>query len=228
LAGASAPADQGLRLANREKTERRGRVFWLTASVAIAFLLIALLFMSIWRQPETVALQTDRPAAPAAPEALTAPPAQAAPAAQAGPAVPEPEPILLNFVQDRESHHYRVNKTAGRILIIAGLVANGYPDRRSFIRIKGALRDSRQEVVAERQAFAGNYLTEEELSDLPMPEILARLALKGGKDNANVNVPPGQAVPFMLVFDRLPDDLAAYVLEPVGSVPAGPGQGNPG
>jgi hypothetical protein len=160
-----------------------------------------------------VALQSG--AAPASP--VNPPPAAVS---QAPAPTSTDEPLKLNFVQDQESHHYRVNKLAGRVLIITGQVINGYPQRRNFIRVKGSLKDSRGEVVASRQVFAGNYLTEDDLINLPMPEILARLALKGGQDNSNVNVPPNKAVPFMLVFDRLPEDLSAYVLEPVGSSPA--------
>jgi hypothetical protein len=202
---------------NLEKDSRRSRIFFLVAAVIIAFLVIGLLIMSIWRDPQTVALQTSERSVPPARAATSAP----APGAQS-PANLE-EPLKLNFVQDQESHHYRVNKTAGRILIITGQVTNGYLDRRSFIRLKGSLKDSRGEVVAERQVYAGNYLTEEELVNLPMPEILARLALKGGQNNSNVNVPPNKAVAFMLVFDRLPEDLAAYILEPISSTPAGQG-----
>jgi hypothetical protein len=192
-------------------------------AVVIAFLVIGLLFLSIWRKPASIALQTpDLPPTPSQKQgAVTDPKTRPSPPK-------EPERLLLDFVQDRESHHYRVNKSAGRVLIITGLVTNGYPHPRSFIRIKGSLRDSRDEVVAERQVFAGNYLTEDELINLPMPEILARLALKGGQDNDNVRVPPQKAIPFMLVFDRLPDDLAAYILEPVGSVPTDSSPTNPG
>jgi hypothetical protein len=200
------------RLSSLEKKSGGNRVYFLIAAVIIAFLVVGLLFMSIWRKPDTVALQT--------PEAKDGVPATEA-KGQKDEAFPaKTERIALDFVQDQEIHHYRDNKTAGKVLIITGQIKNGYPEPRSFIRIKGSLMNERDEVVAERQVFAGNYLTEEEIVNLPMPEILARLALKGGQDNANVNVPPRKNVHFMLVFDRLPEDLAAYILEPVGSVPA--------
>jgi hypothetical protein len=186
----------------------------LSAAVIIAFLIIGVLILSIVRKPGEVALQTPGRPAPAAPSAMKTP---------NNPTPNPPDETTLaskiNFVQDQESHHYRVNQNAGRLLIISGRVTNGYPTARSFIRIKGSLKNGAGEVVATRQVYAGNYLTEDELINLPMREILARLALKGGQDNANVNVPPNQAVGFMLVFDRLPDDLAEYILEPAGSNP---------
>jgi hypothetical protein len=197
--------------------------------VVIAFLVIGLLIMSVWQKPQPVALQTPNKPSGSEPRATPgAPPANQVAQNPGLNNAPVKEPIRLNFVQDQESHHYRVNKTAGRILIITGQVTNGYPQRRSYLRIKGSLKDSRGEVVAERQVYAGNYLTEDDLINSPMPEILASLAIKGGQDNSNVNVPPNKAVPFMLVFDRLPDELSAYILEPVGSSPADQRPGQPG
>jgi hypothetical protein len=221
------PLDDGSsprpRLSNREKSGRRERIFLLAAAVIIAFLVIGLLFMSIWREPGTTALQTpDEPTAQAGQPAKNSAGQGQTHSLDRPPVEERP---LIDFVQDRESHHYRDNKTSGRVLIITGIVTNGYDHPRSFVRVKGSLKDSQEKVVAERQVYAGNYLTEDELINLPIPEILARLALKGGANNSNVNVAPQQSIPFMLVFDRLPEDLAAYVLEPVSSVPATQSQG---
>ncbi|MDR1041127.1 MAG: zinc-ribbon domain-containing protein [Deltaproteobacteria bacterium] len=127
----------------------------------------------------------------------------------------------LNFSKDLTTHHYRSNSEAGNILIVTGRVENRFPDRRSYIKVKAVLKNSQGTVVAERDAFAGNYLTENELTTLPMSEILARLALRGGQNSSNINIAPGSSVPFMLVFDKLPPDLAEYVVECVSSTPAG-------
>jgi hypothetical protein len=127
----------------------------------------------------------------------------------------------LTFSRDLTTHHYRSNAEAGSILIVTGRVENHFPDRRSYIKVKAVLKDTRGTVVAEREAFAGNYLTETELTTLPISEILARLALRGGQNSANINILPGSSVPFMLVFDKLPKDLAEYVVECVSSTPAG-------
>jgi hypothetical protein len=127
----------------------------------------------------------------------------------------------LNFSKDMTTHHYRSNSEAGNILIVTGRVENHFSDRRNYIKVKAVLKNSQGTVVAERDAFAGNYLTETELTTLPMNEILARLALRGGQNSSNINVAPGSSVPFMLVFDKLPADLAEYVVECVSSTPAG-------
>jgi hypothetical protein len=127
----------------------------------------------------------------------------------------------LIFTKEQTTHHYRSNEKHGNILIITGRITNEYSDPRSFIKVKAILKNSKGTVVAEREAFAGNYLNEADLISLPMNEILTRLAIRGGQSSANINVAPGSSIPFMLVFDKLPDDLAEYVVEAVGSTPSG-------
>ncbi|MDR2459718.1 MAG: zinc-ribbon domain-containing protein [Deltaproteobacteria bacterium] len=127
----------------------------------------------------------------------------------------------LYFSADQTTHHYRANDKAGDILIITGRMTNGYDHPRSFIKVKAILKNSAGTVVAEREAFAGNYLTEGELVSLSMQDILTRLAIKGGQNSSNINVNPGSSIPFMLVFDKLPPDLAEYVVVPVSSAPTG-------
>jgi hypothetical protein len=115
---------------------------------------------------------------------------------------------LLYFAPEQTNHHYRSNDKSGNILIIVGRMTNGYDSPRSFIKVKGVLKNSKGVVVAERESYAGNYLTEAELISLPMSEILTRLAIRSGQNSSNINVAPGSTIPFMLVFDKLPSDLA--------------------
>jgi hypothetical protein len=134
----------------------------------------------------------------------------------------------LNFKEDETSHFIRTNLTSGKLLIITGRITNGYHDRRSFIRVRGVLKNPDGVVEAERQSYAGNYLSETELTSLPINEILSRLAIKGGQNGLNVNLEPGQSISFMLVFDKIPEDLVnyEYVVDVVSSTPSGPPTGN--
>lgn len=111
----------------------------------------------------------------------------------------------------------RKNKLAGQILIITGRAENNYPESRSFIQIKASLKDHAGNILAERLAYCGNILTEDELVNLPINEILARLAIKAGQNNANIDVPSGQSAPFMLVFDNVPESLDSYIVEALSS-----------
>lgn len=126
----------------------------------------------------------------------------------------------ITFTRDSQNYYLRPNKEAGQILIITGMVRNGYPEPRSYIRLRGHLLASDGTSLAERFIFAGNIISEEDLKNLPPSEILTRLSIKGGQDGRNMNIPPGAEIPFMIVFDKLPDGMAEYRVDPVGSSPA--------
>jgi hypothetical protein len=124
--------------------------------------------------------------------------------------------IRVAFLSERSSHHYVQNTEAGTLLVLIGEVQNNDDKPISYIRLKGILNDRQENVIAERQVFAGNVLTEDELKTLPVQQILRILSLRSGQSGSNVNVPPGQSIPYMVVFDRLPPDPGMYLLEPIG------------
>jgi len=125
----------------------------------------------------------------------------------------------IGFTKKGQAHHYRTNSVDGEILIITGTVKNNYPEARSYIRLRGHLLSAEGQTMADRFAYAGNVLSENELLTLPIREISARLNLKGGQDRRNINVPPGGELPFMLVFNNLPEGMASYRIDPQGSEP---------
>lgn len=63
------------------------------------------------------------------------------------------------------------------------------------------------------------FCLRKKLNALPMVEMLAKLGLKGGQNNLNMNIKPEQEVPFMLVFHNLPEGLDQYRIDTVGSDP---------
>jgi predicted Zn finger-like uncharacterized protein len=110
-------------------------------------------------------------------------------------------------------HFFRQNESEGQLLIITGLAKNQYDDPRSYIRLKGLLHDAKGKVLAEKMIYCGNILSEEQLMSLPMDEIDKALNVRDGENGANVNVPPGGSVQFMVVFSQIPNDLAEYAVE---------------
>jgi predicted Zn finger-like uncharacterized protein len=122
--------------------------------------------------------------------------------------------------KDNLKHFYRRNEKEGELLIITGRVRNSYPKPRSFVRLRGLLLDQHGNTLADRFIYAGNLISEEDLLTLPKDEIMARLNIKGGQNNQNVNIAPGQEVPFMVVFDKVPPNKDEYRIIPVGSSPA--------
>lgn len=113
---------------------------------------------------------------------------------------------------------YQSTKT-GNLFCILGLVVNNYPGSRSFIRVKGSLLDEKGAAVKQKLAFAGNTFSENELKDMSLEQINQGLANRTGKGNINVNVRPEASIPFMIVFEDLPDNLSEFTVEAVSSTP---------
>jgi hypothetical protein len=194
---------------------RRQKILVLILSIVLAILGVSSLISTLGSPPEPAPAPPNPPAAPeAAGEAAPADPAQAESAPSA------PDVLGLIFLKEQNTHHYVTHPEAGQLLVIVGRVRNGYERPISHVRVKGSLKSADDRILAERQVFAGNYLTEEILKSLSMREILARLSLRGGENGSNLDIQPGQDVPFMLVFDKLPPDVAEYMVEPLGYTPA--------
>lgn len=127
----------------------------------------------------------------------------------------------ITFTRGNQNHYFRENKQAGNILIITGQVRNSFPDKRSFIRLRGHLLGADGKTLADRYIYAGNVISENDLQELPLREIYSRLSLKGGQDGRNMSIEPGAEIPFMIVFDKLPEGMSEYRIDPISSTPAG-------
>jgi predicted Zn finger-like uncharacterized protein len=114
---------------------------------------------------------------------------------------------------------WRNNKKSGRLFIINGWVVNKYKTVRSQILVQGILRDSKDQVVAKATVYAGPRFTPEELTQLPLNEIQARLSNPKGTDGSLYVVTPGERIYFMVVMGNLPNDLQLFTVEVVGSKP---------
>ena len=111
------------------------------------------------------------------------------------------------------------NAQAGQLFVIRGTISNNYSDSRSNVLVKGSILDDKGKVVKTKVAYAGNVFTENELKDLPMDQINQGLRNQAGKGNMNVNIKPQASVPFMIVFEELPENLSEFTVEPVSSSP---------
>jgi hypothetical protein len=133
----------------------------------------------------------------------------------------EPEDLMGNLkimtVPESVSAEFIENAGVGRLCVIKGQVRNNYDHPRSFIRITGKLYDPKKNVVKMVTVFAGNVLSKEELASQSFGAISALLKNKTGANNLNVGVKPGAAIPFMVVFDGLPENLDEYSVEVAGS-----------
>ena len=112
-----------------------------------------------------------------------------------------------------------VNAKAGKLFVITGQIKNGYSDVRSYIRVIGKLYTKGKVLVQTETIFCGNVLSDIELSNMEIAAIKKRLSNRLGDNKSNMQVKPGQELPFMIVFANLPDNLEEFAIEVAGSTP---------
>jgi predicted Zn finger-like uncharacterized protein len=106
--------------------------------------------------------------------------------------------------------YYRDLSGGRRVFVIRGQVANRSERSQGLIKVRGALFGEKGVELAVREAYCGNVLSERELESLPRETIEARLQNQVGEALSNVDIAPGSAVPFMLVFLPPPEAVAKY------------------
>ncbi|MBW2002258.1 MAG: zinc-ribbon domain-containing protein [Deltaproteobacteria bacterium] len=112
------------------------------------------------------------------------------------------------------------SEKAGKLFVVKGSITNNYPDKRSFIRIRSNILNSKGKVVKSKIVYAGNTVSDTELLSLSMVEINNHLMNKFGKDNVNTNILPNSSIPFIIIFNELPEDISEFTVEPINSFPA--------
>lgn len=105
--------------------------------------------------------------------------------------------------------------------VIKGDIVNNYSEPRSFISVKASILDGQGRSVRSQTVYAGNSFTQGELVGRPIEFLEERLNRRGGEEGRNVAVPTGDKVPFMVVFQDLPEDISEFTVEGVSSSPGG-------
>ncbi|MBP7342300.1 MAG: DUF3426 domain-containing protein [Smithellaceae bacterium] len=94
------------------------------------------------------------------------------------------------------------NYILGNIRVVEGVAVNQADFAVARIQVKAAILDAYAVVLDERTSFAGNILSDEELTNASEEDMLKILSLPEGRDNSNERVIPGGRIPFMIVFTR--------------------------
>lgn len=108
--------------------------------------------------------------------------------------------IKLQDIRQRVVNNYIL----GNLRVVEGTAVNQADFSIARIMLKGEILDPYAVVLGERMSYAGNVLTDEELTNLSEEEIAKKLALPSGRDNSNERVIPNGRIPFMIVFTREP------------------------
>jgi len=106
-----------------------------------------------------------------------------------------------------------------RRFVVRGTVVNNYSGPRSFIRIKTEILDGKGQTVRSLLVYAGNAFSGGELRGKSIKALEADMKTRAGKENTNMNIPPGGTVPFMAVFQKLPENISEFTVEAVSSAP---------
>ena len=109
------------------------------------------------------------------------------------------------------------NAKKGKLFVITGRIKNEYSDVRSYVKITGKLYTKGKVISQTETVFCGNVLSEIELSNLDLAAIKKRLSNRLGDNKSNMQIKPGEELPFMIVFSNLPDNLEEFAVEVTGS-----------
>ncbi|PID74973.1 MAG: hypothetical protein CSB28_00395 [Desulfobacterales bacterium] len=111
------------------------------------------------------------------------------------------------------------NQKSGQLLVITGKVSNQYKDTRGAIQVVGHIYANNGKVTATKWVYCGNLLSDADLTSKPFEEINRQLTNKQGRSGAGKqNLRPGQTLPFMIVFDKLPANIEEFSVEVARSV----------
>ena len=108
--------------------------------------------------------------------------------------------VKLQDVRQRMINNY----VLGNIRIVEGTAINQADFSIARILVKGEMLDAYAIVLSERVSYAGNVLTDEELTNLSEEDILKRLTLPEGRNQSNERLIPNGRISFMIVFTREP------------------------
>jgi hypothetical protein len=115
----------------------------------------------------------------------------------------KPEIVISQAVKLQDVRHRMINNyILGQIGVVEGTAVNRADYPISRIQIKGEILDAYSVVLGDHTSYAGNILTDEELTTLSEEEILMKLSHPEGLNNSNDKIMPNGQIPFMIVFSH--------------------------
>ena len=109
------------------------------------------------------------------------------------------------------------NAKGGTLFVINGQVRNGYDHPRNFIRIMGKVYSKGGKQSETKTVYAGNVLSDADLTRLDEAAIDKRLKHRFGVNRSNLKIKTGKVVPFMIVFSKLPPNPDEYSVQVASS-----------
>jgi len=116
--------------------------------------------------------------------------------------------ISARFVNDSQGNQR---------FVIHGKIQNDYDHPRSFIKVTGKIFQKDGKLAKTETVYCGNVLSDSELTGMKIVAVNKRLLNRFGDKQSNLKVETGKTIPFMIVFDKLPQNLDEYTVEVDGS-----------
>ena len=96
--------------------------------------------------------------------------------------------------------HYVTNLFVGKLRVIEGTVINQSGNPLTRLKMKAELTDRMNNVLGERRTFAGNVISDTELTTFTEEEINRKMANPQGTAGVNDRIMPGGQIPFMIIW----------------------------
>jgi predicted Zn finger-like uncharacterized protein len=131
---------------------------------------------------------------------------------------PAHQAVAINQVVRLQDVRHRVvnNYILGQLGVVEGTAVNRADYSVSRIMIKGEILDAYSVVLGDHTIYAGNILTDDELTNLSEEEILMKLSHPEGLNNSNDKIMPNGQIPFMIVFSHEPAGVIKTTVVTVG------------
>lgn len=109
------------------------------------------------------------------------------------------------------------NDNLGPLVVIQGYARNNFDTPREFIMVEGRLLDKSGNVLTSGSIYCGINLSLTQLQVLTQDELKKALNDKVSVLANNVDIAPGQQVPFLLVFIGVPNNLFSFEVRPLSA-----------
>jgi predicted Zn finger-like uncharacterized protein len=130
----------------------------------------------------------------------------------------KPEIVISQAVKLQDVRHRMINNyILGQIGVVEGTAVNRADYPISRIQIKGEILDAYSVVLGDHTSYAGNILTDEELTNLSEEEILSKLSHPEGLNNSNDKIMSNGQIPFMIVFSHEPAGVIKTTVVTIGA-----------
>ncbi|MDH3973526.1 MAG: zinc-ribbon domain-containing protein [Deltaproteobacteria bacterium] len=101
--------------------------------------------------------------------------------------------------------------------VIEGKAVNKFNGPRNFIKIRAGLYDGAGKVLMQQDAYCGNIFSKDDIASFTRAKVRSQMKSRLGKGLINSNIAPGSDVPFMVILYDIPDALAEFDVQVLGS-----------